>query len=531
MVRGDELPPSVDWKSYDVIIVQATLREILNRASDHNPDLIHARALTDEDYTKLLTTATGLLEQFVSKTLCAIGDACQVLFLAFIEPPAAYQGILLNNRKKSLYSLVRSLNDSMATFLEKKHASHYIEINDLIRYFGDALVTDAYISHFSHAGFPWYSAKLAGAIITRVSHAMTIIRAEAPIKLIVTDLDNTLWKGVLAEFDDIVPHEHNEGWPLGYVEALLEFKRRGGLLAICSKNDHLKTVESFEKVWVNRLTLADFCSVKINWERKSKNIQEILNETNILPENTLFVDDNPREIAEVTRVFPSLRTLTDEQSVWRNVILYSPHTQVLAISEESAVRTEMLLAKQGRDQQSASADRDGYLRSLDIQAHADVISCTSHRKFPRAAELINKTNQFNTTGKRWSIAEFAALFASKGSIVTLNVSDKFGDNGLVAAAIVRGSEIRQIVMSCRVFGLGIELALISEAMKVIRDGRTSEEVLARFIDTGKNKTCVAFYISNSFIQSSDPEIWCTTHSVTWPDWITPATSVAIATSA
>jgi FkbH-like protein len=175
-----------------------------------------------------------------------------------------------------------------------------------------------------------------------------ILRNDSPVKRIITDLDDTLWKGVLAERDDLVPAEHTEGWPLWYVEALLEFKRRGGLLAISSKNDEAPTLDRILKVWGHRLPPSAFCSIKINWEPKSRKIQAILKETNLLASNALFIDDNPRETDEVQWVLPGIRTLTGEPSAWRSVILFSPHTQVARITPESTARTGMAQAKSCR---------------------------------------------------------------------------------------------------------------------------------------------------------------------------------------
>jgi FkbH-like protein len=516
--RAEDEPPDIDWSAYDAVVVHLTLRQVMWQAADDGRDVLHTRTQSDENYASSLATVTEHTFDLIRKINSAVGMAVPVFFLAFAEPPATYQGVLLNNRRKSLYHFVHTLNDRMSEFLEESPGAHYIEINDLIRYMGDAVVSDAYVNHFTHAGFLGSSDAIFDSIMTRTSHAMTILRSESPVKLIITDLDNTLWKGVLAEMDDIVPHEHTEGWPLGYVESLLEFKRRGGLLAISSKNDHDATLERFAKVWRGRLSIDDFCSVKINWDPKSKNIQEILSETNLLPTNALFIDDNPREIEEVTRVFPALRTLSGEQSAWRNVILYSPHTQVARISDESAARTELILAKRKRDELADKMDRGTYLRSLGIRVHVDSIDDSSHPKYARAAELVNKTNQFNTTGKRWSTAEFDSLLSGSGAgrIVAMSASDKFGDNGLVAVAIVRGNVIEQVVMSCRVFGLGIETALLERVLRSIAI-ENGDAARAKFVTTGKNKTCASFYRDHGFTE--DEGQWHAGAFPACPDWI------------
>lgn len=521
-IMGSEtmtLVPPVQWRQYDGVIVHVTLRHILNEIFD-NPDLDHVRAQSSADFAELLKQAEQRLTGLVEKVKASVGNEIPVFFLAFIEPPCAYQGTLLNSRAKSAYRLVREINDKLSDFLECDAGCYYIEVNDVISYYGTGKIVDSYQTHFTHAAFGSRRERevVFEAIYERVSNALITIRSDAPVKIIITDLDNTLWKGVLAEYDSIIPHEHTEGWPLGYVESLLEFKRRGGLLAISSKNNHAETLSRFAKVWRGRLSIEDFCSVKINWQPKSKNIAEILAEANLLPSNALFVDDNPREIEEVSRVFPDLRTLTGQQDRWRNEILYSPYTQVARISAESAVRTELIVAKKKRDELAGQMDRDNYLASLSIRVKFSVVDTVEHVNFARSSELVNKTNQFNTTGRRYSQADFDALFSSGAYIIATFASDKFGENGLIAVAIVQGSEISQVVMSCRVFGFGIEFALLSRAMKRINGNNRNSRILAKYFDTGRNKSSASFYQEGGFTAINE-NVWARSGTLNSPAWI------------
>jgi FkbH-like protein len=300
----------------------------------------------------------------------------------------------------------------------------------------------------------------------------------------------------------------------------LEFKRRGGLLAICSKNDYKETIDRFNQLWRRRLRRNDFCSVKINWLPKSKNIAEILAETNILPSNVLFIDDNPHEIEEVKQAFPEIRTLTGTQENWRSVILWSAETQVAVVSEESTKRTQLVRAKQARDLGERGLNRDDYLRSLGVEVHFDVIRDSSSPKYARAVELINKTNQFNTTGKRWSPADLQSFFSKGGFFVALSATDKHGDNGLVCLALVCDCEITQVVMSCRVFGFSLETALLCRVFEVLDGDRECNNVLGRLVDTGKNKACAQFYKTHGFVELEHVSgMWQSKEAPAWPNWI------------
>ncbi|MCE1235359.1 MAG: HAD-IIIC family phosphatase [Hyphomicrobiales bacterium] len=480
--RPNDPLPDADWSGYDAVVVSPNLRTLLG------DDLAHLRFASDDELAAFMERVRAGLEVLLADVAAAIDGRAPVFVLSLFEPVATYQGLLLNGRRRSLHRIVTSLNDAMADALEGLPSCHYLELNDLMRHFGDRDLDDGYVNHFTHGGIKGkLSVPFHRAIVVRIWHALMVAKADRPIKLIVTDLDNTLWIGVLAEYDEIVPHLHTEGWPLGYVEALLEFKRRGGLLAIASKNDHDETVERFGKVWGARLKIEDFCATEINWGPKSQSVRRILEATNLQADNVLFIDDNPREIDEVTRAFPTIRTLSGDESLWRSHILYSPHTQVARITAESANRTDMIAAKAQRDRAAATMSRADYLRDLKIVARIRAIRRPQDPDRPRAVELLNKTNQFNTTGKRWSDAEVDALFREGGALIALSARDEFGDNGLVSVAALRGGVIEQVVLSCRVFGLGVETALLSH---VLREHRPQA---ALFADTGRNKTCATLW--------------------------------------
>jgi FkbH-like protein len=518
--RPESGVPLVPWDTYDAVVVHVTLRQLLLGLVADGDDLVHVRTVSN--YNDLVIAAADRLNRVIERVTDSVGRKTPIFFLSFLEPPNTYQGILINNRQRSLYHLVRCLNDEMAGKMDSGKATYYIELNDLTRYYGDSDLYDGYVSHFTHAGILGSSkaSKFISATLKRISGALSILRSEDQVKLIISDLDNTLWNGVLAEFDEIIPHQHYEGWPLGYAEALLEFKRRGGLLAISSKNDYARTIDRFNLVWRNRLRVDDFCCLRINWEIKSRNIAEILEETNIMPSNTLFIDDNAREIEEVRRVFPQMRFLTGRQQDWRSLILFSPQTQVCTISQESTSRTEMIREKLQRNKIASELSHNDYLFSLKIRVKFDKINDTLHNKFERAFELLNKTNQFNTIGKRWKLAELNDLFLTGGQIIALTSSDNIGDNGLVALAIIKNCDVLQVVVSCRVFGFGLETALLCEVINVIRIGRDCKTVVGHFQDTHRNKTCASFFKNNGFSEAHrNPGVWCMETMPTWPSWI------------
>jgi FkbH-like protein len=131
------------------------------------------------------------------------------------------------------------------------------------------------------------------------------------------------------------------------------------------------------------------------------------------------------------------------------------------ITDESARRTEMVKAQIGRDRAGAGMSRQAFLATLGLKMHIAEIRSTDDRHFQRALELINKTNQFNTTGARRTLEECIRSFQSGTTFFSFELQDKFSHYGLVGVAVVHGARIGQFVMSCRVLGLGAEAALLA----------------------------------------------------------------------
>ncbi|WP_414041648.1 HAD-IIIC family phosphatase [Acidithiobacillus sp. M4-SHS-6] len=481
--------PELAARDFDLVLVQFTLRSLLGQVVEAGEgDLFHLRP--DVDWASLQDRTRQQLLAQVEKVRGALPQELPVFFLGFLEPPPQINGLLRVNRQNSLYALVRGLNDVFESGLAEKRNAFYLEINDLRLHYGDSQAYDGDVSHYSHGGIlntPQGDLIHLG-VLEKTQAALQILRGNQQVKLIITDLDNTLWKGVLAEAEEIIPVEVTEGWPLGYAEALLACKARGILLAICSKNDAVQTEIHFKQVWFGRLRWEDFASIHINWQPKSENIRQILAELNILPEHALFIDDNPLEIAEVQRVFPQLRTLTGDPQGWRMDLLYGVPFQMPKLSEEAARRTELLQAKIERDQAMLSSDRESFLR--DLQLRADIRQMTpSDTGFDRALELLNRTNQFNTTGQRWTIAELEGFLADEGHLWVLQASDHLAKHGLVAVALLKARYLWQMVLSCRVFGLGLEEVLLA---RVLAENPAAPILKARWVDTGRNATARQF---------------------------------------
>lgn len=495
---------------YEAGIVHLTLRQIFQMADDARGEVAYVLDVGSD----LTEKSIEILKQRITQIVVGLKATKPLFFLSFLEPPQTTRGFFYNNRHSSIYRVVRDMNDSMSTHLNpdglsglnKTNACYFVETNDIVTYFGNGESSDSYNAYFAHAGvFHTEEAdKFYLTCLQRILNALYTMKGNDTIKLIITDLDNTLWIGVAAEEDQIVPWLHYEGWPIGYVEALLECKRRGILLAICSKNDDETTRENFKKIWGEKIKIDDFCSVKINQLPKSENVLSILTETNLLPDNVLFIDDNSLEIDDINRAFPKIRTLTYPPEKWRNILIHSPSMQVVHVTEEASIKTELIKAKIERDSLSHDMNHDEWLQSLNLNLIFDEICNTQHLRYRRAYELLNKTNQFNTTGRRWSDEEIHLFFMDGGIMLGASAQDRLANHGLISLALLKGNEIVQIVLSCRIFGLGIEIALLKMVMDKLLVRHSSDHAL--FSDSGRNAICRDFYAKQGFLETS-PGIW------------------------
>lgn len=386
---------------------------------------------------------------------------------------------------------VSRLNDVIAGLCADRHNVHLLDADGLACHIGKRHIQDDVLCMNSHGtfigDFDWENdrarlhppqpmsavLKLAidefqVAVWTEAEAMLRTIRQQDSVKLVICDLDDTLWRGVIAE-EGLGNPALIEGWPLGVIEALNWLKRRGVLLAIASKNDEGRIRELWPHVVGNHLSIDDFAVVKINWQPKADNIREILRDCNLLARNAVFIDDNPVERNSVSEAHPGIRVLGSDLYSIRRILLWAPETQVAAVSNESARRTEMIRAQVERERTREAMPREEFLASLGVRVTRITISDRAHPRFARAFELVNKSNQFNTTGERWTAEQVQHFFVAGGRFETFDVTDKFTRYGLVGVAIVEGSTLRQYVMSCRVLGLDAELAFLHTLVGEIAD--------------------------------------------------------------
>jgi FkbH-like protein len=323
------------------------------------------------------------------------------------------------------------------------------------------------------------------------------------VKLVVIDLDDTLWRGVAAEATLGIL----EGWPQGFMETLLILKKRGILLAIISKNDERFILDNWNNIAQGQIALEDFAAYRINFRSKADNLTEILGELNLQAPNAVMIDDNPVERAAIQAALPKVRVLGKHLYYLKRVLLWSAETQQRVISAESSRRTEMMRAQSRRDAVCKELSQEEFLRSLNLRASMSRVRFTSDLQMTRALELFNKTNQFNTTGERYTLEDCHRRFAAGYELYVGSAEDRFTQYGLIMAAWLQRNCIDHVVMSCRALGLGLEEALLAYLATRSADPE-SGVLLARLERTDANLACREIYSRNGFIQVlENPTFW------------------------
>jgi FkbH-like protein len=526
-----------DWAGYEACVVSPVLRHVLHEASGQANELLFWR-LDEAGIESLLDNCATYLEQKLAQLAeFMVGPT---IVIGFLEPTLLHAGPQFRfDPALDFKEFVHDLNKRLKRLTQAYPSFWFLDPNPILDRIGRDNANDDVMAASTHAALlgDWDYEKdqqrivkpilptelfqvgpkpidYARKVLGQISDLLEAMTSSEKIKLIILDLDDTLWRGIAAE-DDFMLAVRREGWPFGMAEALLVFKRRGGVLAICSKNAHDETVARFKEIWGEVLTIEDFASVSITWNPKSEGVAGILADVNVLPEHTLFVDDNPREVEEVRAAFPAMKFADSNHYLWRQRILTSPDMMTARISAESANRTALIRAKIKRSESATGVSREEWLKSLDIRQSFARIDHGGHPHFDRAFELINKTNQFNTNGKRWTQPEMAALFEAGGYLLTSSLADRNADNGLTGVVIVRGNVIEQAVLSCRVFNLGAETGMLHEAVRLIL--AQHETAVGSVVETGRNFVCLDIYERLGFSRGGD--VYATRQPPPFPPWI------------
>lgn len=387
-----------------------------------------------------------------------------------------------NELENTWYQFVQALAD-------KQQNIYVLDLADLISEIGRRQFYSNKMWYLSNMP---YSRDGLNAVVREIRGALSSA-FEPRKKIIVLDLDNTLWGGVIGEdgIDGIELADHKEGQRYyDFQRQLLEMKKRGILLAVVSKNNEEDARKAISEHPSMLLREDDFVTEKINWENKAVNIKEIESELNLTEGSFIFIDDNPIERGIVSGKctemyvpeFPADTTelLGFAEDIWLD------YCRPLRILGEDTKKTQMYQSEAKRKEAKInSLNLDDYIASLDM--YVDV-----HRMRPeeleRTAQLCGKTNQFNLTTKRYTVEEIASIAKKSDSAVyVVHVTDKYGDSGLISVIILAEEQsnvrIDTFLMSCRVMGRKLEDVIMNEIASRYSE---KENLIGEYKPTEKN---------------------------------------------
>jgi FkbH-like protein len=303
-------------------------------------------------------------------------------------------------------------------------------------------------------------------------------------------------------------------------------KKRGVLLALNSRNNWDDVAQVFQEHPDMILGLKDFSAVRVNWADKVSNIREIAAELNIGVDSIVFMDDSPFECELVRHTLPEVTVVQvpPDPAFYPELVRSLPWFQRPGLSEEDLRRAEMMAEEEKRHRfLEAAGSYEEFLCSLEMVAE---FSSLSEGNLPRAAQLTQKTNQFNLTTRRYGKSDLAALTVGGRYLgLVVRLRDRFGDSGLVGFALVEMGEgfwrIDTFLLSCRVLGRGLETTMLSQIARLAQQ-RAVPRLVGEFIATGKNQPAAAFFRDHGFNSTGSDGLWeldLTVSRVDSPPWI------------
>lgn len=429
--------------------------------------------------------------------------------------------------KARLGRLWRDLNGRLLALPERQRQVHTLDLEALL-VDHPARLRDERL--FQFAGMSWSPT----AELHYAREAAKFCRALAGLakKVLVLDLDNTLWGGVLG--DDGPTGIQIGGQYPGNCYADVQrgaaaLRRQGVLLAVCSKNDPALVEEVFARHPELSLRSEDFVAQAVNWGRKDHNLRQLVESLNLGLDSVVFADDSRFECDLVRREIPEVEVvhLEGDPAGHLSALLEAGYFDVLATTETDGQRTELYRARTDRHRFAESFESAAdYLTQLDLRV---TVAPVDDYSLPRLVQLGLRTNQFNLAGRAHSEARTRELAAAPDyRLLGFEVADRFGGEGMVGGVwIARHPDrwvIENFVMSCRVFARGVEHAVLAHLVdEAAADG--AEQIEAHYRPSERNRPVETFLDGAGFARGVQEDGLIPFHlplcppPAVLPDWI------------
>jgi FkbH-like protein len=466
----------------------------------------------DPEVTVLAAEADSLsqnpIESFkelvaLSKTFKENGGGILVVCTFMAKPPWPMH-ILQTEHQVQL----AKANQSLREYFAGDSRVQVCDLDSIAAYFGYANSISPEMMAMARIPFSeGFLTLLAKKLVSHLKVKAGIIR-----KCLVLDCDNTLWGGIIGE-DGMDGIALGPDWPgreyVNFQKAILELYHQGVILAINSKNNEQDVMQVLREHPHMMLKEEHFAAIIVNWDAKPQNMEKLADQMNIGLDSLVFVDDNPAERQLMRQMLPQVEVLDlpDNPAFFEKTLRETSFFAKTSLTEEDKKRGETYAAQRRRmELQKSSVSFDDFLKSLEMVCS---IRLAEEKDVKRAAQLTQRTNQFNLTTHRYSEADIKTMLQSPNwRIYVLGLKDKFGDNGTVGLAIVEIKpecwRLDTFLMSCRVIGRQVEDAFVDHicseaAQKEIR------QINAEYVKTAKNDIVKTFWSKIGFEKIEENE--------------------------
>jgi FkbH-like protein len=425
-----------------------------------------------------------------------------IIFQTFAPPVEPLFGSLDRVLPGTMKHLITEINHELAEYV-RGSGDVLLDVAGIAETVGVANWHDQVLWNLGKFAF---SDRLIPLYADHVARTVAAIRGKSG-KVLILDLDNTVWGGVIG--DDglhgiaIAQGDARGEAHLNVQRLALDLRQRGIVLAVCSKNTDEIAREPFEKHPEMLLKLEHIAVFQANWEDKATNIQAIAKELSLGLDTMVFLDDNPVERGLVRKLLPQVAVpeLPEDPSYYARTLAAGGYFESVTFATEDLQRAEFYQDNAKRaDLQKQAGGVEAYLASLDMTITFQPFDATGRA---RIVQLINKSNQYNLTTRRYTDPEVTAA-ENDPEVFTLQVrlADIFGDNGMISVVICRPGdpgvwEIDTWLMSCRVLGRRVENMVLREILAHAREAGISKLVGA-YLPTDRNKLVIDHYAKLGF---------------------------------
>ena len=404
--------------------------------------------------------------------------------------------IEITKKKDPLDQVIIDFKNSMYDLAKNFKSFYFIDLDVIFNEKGHENIFDARNWYYAKMRLSLSGFKLMDKVVSQIIEKTR----KANKKLLVLDCDNTLWGGVLGEvgFDKI--NIGNDGIGNAFIDFQKEIVRQnkqGILLAICSKNNEVDVLDVFENHSSMALNNSHIVAFKVNWKEKHKNIKEISEELSINLDSFVFWDDDPLERQKVKNFLPEVEVIEPPLEIekWPKLLFENVSFSNILLTTEDKNRSDQYKSREEFIQrQKVAKDKFTFLKEVKIKPKLFDVS-SDH--ISRAAQLTQKTNQFNFRTIRYTENELSKLISNERFIIKMcSVSDIFGDHGNVGLLILEKKNknlffLGSFILSCRILGRELESWILQSVLIQIKS-MDVDFLEIEYLQTHKNKPAKNF---------------------------------------